>query len=73
MKLETASHENAKAEGLAKIATDGHVLTYLPELKVDVFLLLPCLKLTVIYLFNFILLCLHVQNYTSHANVQVIS
>ena len=32
--LETASHTNAKAEGLAKIAADGHVMVYLLSLQV---------------------------------------
>lgn len=32
--LETASHENAKAEGLVKIATDGNLLVFLLSLRV---------------------------------------
>ena len=34
--LETASHENSKAEGLAKIAADGNVLVFMMSLKVPV-------------------------------------
>jgi hypothetical protein len=33
---ETASYENSKAEGLAKIAADGNVLVFMMSLKVPV-------------------------------------
>jgi hypothetical protein len=32
--LQNSSHENAKAEGLAKLACDGHVLVFMLKLKV---------------------------------------
>jgi hypothetical protein len=35
--LETSSHKNAKAEGLAKILGDGHVIVYLIAMKVSHF------------------------------------
>ncbi|WAR03078.1 ZN862-like protein, partial [Mya arenaria] len=43
MQLESSSHDNPKAEGLAKLAADGHVITYLLDLKavVDVLFRLP--------------------------------
>ncbi|KAH3885507.1 hypothetical protein DPMN_009501 [Dreissena polymorpha] len=33
-KLQTSSHDNAKAEGFAKLATDGFLILYLLQLKV---------------------------------------
>lgn len=33
--LESASHTNAKAEGLAKIAADGNIIVFLLSLKVN--------------------------------------
>ena len=41
-RLETASHDNTKAEGLAKIALDGHVLMFLLLLKVCTLLCNSC-------------------------------
>lgn len=32
--LETSSHNNAKAEGYARLIGDGHVITYILKLKV---------------------------------------
>ncbi|KAH3894584.1 hypothetical protein DPMN_018741 [Dreissena polymorpha] len=32
--LQTSSHDNAKAEGFAKLATDGFLILYLLQLKV---------------------------------------
>lgn len=32
--LQNSSHENSKAEGLAKLATDGHVVVFMLKLKV---------------------------------------